>query len=333
MALRVPYKTPYAQQWSFDVQQQVTNDLLFDIGYVGSKGTHLTGIVDLNQPTPGAAVAKGLVAPGTVFTSANSPILNAVRPYLGYSSINSIQTTFNSNYNSLQASLQKRFSGNSQFKVSYVYSKNLTNSGSDRSNAPQNSYDFKSEYGLAPYDRRHVVTINYVYELPFFKQQKGYLGHILGGWEISGITQFQSGLPSEPSSALGTDPAGLGIVASSSAVPRPDAVCNPNTNAPHTQSQWFNTSCFASVPTGQVRPGNSGTYVIQGPGLNVWNVSLFKNVKINESVSFQLRGEFYNLFNHTNPNTFGTALGSSTYGQITAYRDPRILQLGAKFYF
>ena len=329
----LPYKTPYVQQWSFDVQQQVTNDLLFDIGYVGSKGTHLTGIVDLNQPTPGAAVATGLVAPGTVFTSANSPLLNAVRPYLGYSSINSIETTFNSNYNSLQASIQKRFSGNSQFKVSYVYSKNLTNSGSDRSNAPQNSYDYKSEYGLAPYDRRHVVTINYVYELPLFKQQKGYLGHILGGWEISGITQFESGLPSEPSSALGTDPAGLGIVASSSAVPRPDAVCNPNANAPHTQSQWFNTNCFASVPTGQVRPGNSGTYVIQGPGLNVWNVSLFKNVKINESVSFQLRGEFYNLFNHTNPNTFGTALGSSTYGQITAYRDPRILQLGAKFYF
>jgi hypothetical protein len=330
----IPYRTPYSQQWNFDIQQQVTKDFLIDVGYVGSKGTHLTGIIDLNQAPPGAAIAAGLVSPGTVFTSTNSPLLNAVRPYSGYNSINSVETWFNSNYNALQVSVEKRFSGSSLLKVSYAFSKNLTDNASDRSNAPQNSYNFhEGEYGLAAYDRRNVLIFNYVYELPFLKNQQGLKGHILGGWEVSGITTFQSGLPSEVSSSLGTDPAGLGVGGSSSAVSRPDAICNPNANAPRTQFAWFNTSCFAPVPAGQVRPGNAGPYTIRGPGLNRWDFSLFKNVKIRERATLQIRGEFYNLFNHTNPNTFGVALGSTTYGQITAYRDPRILQLAAKLYF
>jgi hypothetical protein len=317
-----------------EVQHQIGRSALLSVGYFGSKGTHLLGIVDINEVPPGLAVTSGLVPAGTVFTSANTPLLNSLRPYRGYAAINSIETWFNSNYHSLQVNVEKRFGGNSLINLAYTYSKNLTDNQSDRSNAAQNTYNrHEGEYGLASFDRRHIATINYVYELPFLRAQKGLLGHVLGGWEISGITQLTTGLPLSPASSLGRDPAGLGIIGSSSAGPRPDWACNPNVGAPHTRQQWFNTSCFVDVPAGVIRPGNAGRGIIQGPGLERWDVSLFKNLRFGERASFQFRAEAFNVFNHTNPNGIGTSLGSSTYGQITSYRDPRLLQLAAKFYF
>ena len=330
----VPYQTPYTQQWNLEIQHQIGTSALLSVGYFGSKGTHLLGIVDLNEVQPGLAIARGLVPPGTVFTSANTPLLNSLRPYQGYNVINSIETWFNSNYHSLQVNMEKRLGGSSLINLAYTYSKNLTDNQSDRSNAAQNTYNrHDGEYGRASFDRRHIATINYVYEIPFLKTQKGLVGHALGGWEISGITQLSTGLPLSPASSLGRDPAGLGIIGSSAAGPRPDWACNPNVDAPHTRQQYFNTSCFVDVPAGVVRPGNAGRGTINGPGLQRWDVSLFKNVKFGERASFQFRAEGFNVFNHTNPNGIGTSLGASTYGQITSYRDPRLLQLAAKFYF
>ena len=270
-----------------DIQHRPTKDLLVDVGYFGSKGTHLTGIADINEAPPGAAIATGLVPAGTVFTTTNAPLLNAVRPYLGWGSIDSIETWFNSNYSSLQVNIQKRFTNNSLFNLSYVWSRNLTDNASDRSDAPQNTYNrHEGEYGLASYNRDQVLIFSYVYNLPFMQKQQGLAGRVLGGWEVSGITTFEDGLPSTAGSSLGTDPAGLGIVGlSSSAVPRPDMVCNPNAAAPHILAAWFNTSCLTAVPTGQVRPGNAGKYNIAGPGYNGWDFSLFKNVKITERAS------------------------------------------------
>lgn len=309
-------------------------DALVSVGYFGSKGTHLLGIVDINQAPPGAAVAAGLVPPGTIFTSANVALLNSVRPYQGYTAINSIETWFNSNYHSLQVNVEKRFSANSLINLAYTWSKNLTDNKSDRSNAPQNTYNrHEGEYGLASFDRRQIATINYVYEFPIFKEQKGFAGHVLGGWQLSGITQFSTGLPLDPGLSTGKDPAGLGTVLSSSvSASRPNWACNPNSGAPHTRFQWFNTSCLVDLSANGL-PGNAGRSIIQGPGFQGWNVSLFKNLKFGERARFQFRAEAYNLFNHTNPNAIGTSVGSTNYGQIISYRDPRLLQLGAKFYF
>jgi hypothetical protein len=333
-ATGVPYQTPYAQQWSLEMQHQVMKDMLLSVGYFGTKGTHLLGIVDLNEAQPGAAIAAGLVPPGTVFTSANTGLLNSVRPFLGYQAINSVQSWFNSNYNSLQVSAEKRLGGNSLVNVSYTWSKNLTDNRSDRSNAPQNTYNrHEGEYGLAAFDRRHIATINYVYEIPFMKAQQGLAGHVLGGWELSGITQFSTGLSLDPASSNGRDPAGLGIIGASSAGPRPDWMCNPNSGGARNQFQWFNPACFVEVPAGQVRPGNGGRGIIQGPGLQRWDMAAFKNIRLRESVKFQFRAEAFNVFNHTNPNAISVSLGSSTYDRVTSYRDPRILQLGLKFYF
>jgi hypothetical protein len=179
-----------------------------------------------------------------------------------------------------------------------------------------------------------VFTADFVYNLPFFKDQKALVGKVLGGWEVSGVTYFNTGLPNTITTLAGTDPAGLGILGASAAGPRPNMVCDPNQGAPHTRFQWFNASCFQNVPSGVHVPGNAGRGVASGPGFERVDLAMFKNVTFKERYRFQLRGEATNAFNHANPNGFGSlGLGSSLFDQITTYRDPRIIQLGAKVYF
>lgn len=330
----IPYRTPYTQQWSFGVQQQVGKDFLLDVSYVGTKGTHLLGIVDINEVPVGAGLAAGLhTGSGTAFTSSDTPRLNAVRPFRGYNAVNTLETAFDSNYHSLQVALEKRLGTAGQFNLSYTWSHNLTDNQSDRSSAPQNSYNWHDgEYGPASLDRRHIVTFSYVYELPFFKHGKPLERLTLGGWQLSGSTQIGAGQPLTPTTAS-VDPGGLGILGSSSAGPRPDMTCDPNTGAPHTILQWFNTACFPNVPAGTVRPGNAGRGVILGPGFQNWNLSLFKNFHFTERWRLQVRGEAFNFVNHPNPSNPTTGITSSLYGKITSFHDPRIIQFGAKLYF
>jgi len=334
-----PYdlNTPYSQQYSFDVQRQIGRGVVLDTGYYGQKGTHLLGIRDINQVPVGLAYSSGVIAPNTYVTSATTPRLNALRPYRGYNAVNVLETNYNENYNSLQVNALKRFTGNTQVNLAYTWSKGMGDTQSDRSNAPQNSYNVAAERGRLAIDRTHVATANFVFEIPYFRSQKGFAGKVLGGWEVSGIATFQSGLPLNVSSALGNDPAGLGIIGASAAGPRPDQVCNPNGNgvAPHKVSQWFGTSCFAEVPLGQIRPGNAGRGTIRGPGLQRWDTSLIRNFKFpgTDQTSLQLRGEAFNVFNHTNYNAVNTSLGNAQFGRVTATRDPRIVQLALKLYF
>ncbi len=330
----MPYLTPYTQQWSLGIQQEIGRNFVLDVSYVGTKGTHLLGIVDINEVPVGAGLAAGLhTGGGTAFTSADTPKLNALRPYRGYNVINTLESAFDSNYHSLQVSLDKRLGAAGTFGLSYTWSHNLTDNQSDRSNAPQNSYNWHNgEYGPASLDRRHIITFNYVYELPFFKNGKGAERFVLGGWQISGTTQLGSGTPLTATTAS-VDPGGLGILGSSVAGPRPDMICDPNKGAPHTIVQWFNTACFADVPAGVVRPGNAGRGTILGPGFQNWNISLFKNFNFTERWKIQLRGESFNFINHPNPNAPTTGITSSLYGKITSFHDPRIIQLGAKLYF
>jgi hypothetical protein len=306
---------------------------ILNVAYVGTKGTHLLGIVDLNSIQPGFAYSSGLLPSSTAVTTANTPVLNLIRPYVGYSSINQIEPWFDSNYHSLQVSGQKRFASDSQFNFSYTWSKNLTDNQTDRSSAPQNVYNFHDgEYGPAQFDRRHVFSANVIYTLPFYKDQKGVTGKVLGGWQISAFANFTTGLPYTVTTT-GVDPAALGILPGAASA-RPDMTCDPYAGVTSTRLNWFNTSCFPSVPAGVHRPGNEGRGVLRGPGYENWNMAASKNFLFKERFRFQLRGEASNVFNHTNPSTFGSLTNSSSlFGQITGYRDPRIIQLGAKFYF
>ncbi len=329
-------KTPYVQQWSLSLQRQVMKGTVLEVTYAGSKGTHLLGIVDINQAYPGAALAAGLHAAGTntIFTTADSPRINSIRPYLGYNAINAIRAAFDSNYHSLQTNLRKNFGAAGVASIAYTWSKNLTDNGSDRSNAPQNSYNWHNgEYGPATLDRQQVVSANYDYLLPFFSKSKGLTAMALKGWEVSGILSFYTGSPFTVTTS-NLDAAGLGLLGNSAASARPDMICDPNASAPHLLTGWFNTACFAPTPQGQVRPGNAGRGVVRGPGFANWDASLSKSFKLGERYKLQLRGEGLNVLNHANPNGYGsTNITSTLFGQITTFRAPRRVQLAVKLTF
>jgi hypothetical protein len=346
-ATQISANIPYVQQFSFNIQRSLTKDTVLEVGYFGSKGTHLLGIVDVNQAYPGVALAAGLhtvtAAAPTIFTTADDPRINAVRPYLGFNAINTLQTAFDSNYSSLQVQFRKTFRGAGQFNAAYTWSKNLTDNGSDRSNAPQNSYNWhEGEYGPYNGDRKQVLTFNYVYTLPIFKNNHGPLGVALGGWQLTGLASFYTGLPLTVTTS-NLDPAGLGLLGSSAASSRPDMVCDPNANAPHAwagvpnaANTYFNTSCFQPVPQGAVRPGNAGRGVVRGPGFANMDASLMKNFNLvgEGKVKMQLRLESFNTLNLVEPNGFSsTNITSSTFGVISSYRAPRRVQLAAKINF
>ena len=352
-AVDTRWHTPYSQEFNLDVQRQFPSQWLLDIGYYGATGTHLLGQVDLNQPLPGAYVTA--LAPYRA--NPNAPIargsdtkkLNFIRPYPGFDAINQQITSYNSNYNGLQVALQKRIGANSLLNLNYTWSKALTNAFSDTSPA-QNTYDLAAEYGPARYDRTHIFNANFVYDLPFFQSQTGFVGHALGGWEVSGIVNAYTGLPFTVTGVL-NDPAGQGVLDGSSAVSgRPDLVGNPNhastASGPIHNNDgikpWFNTAAYAQVcptinkittcPTG-ARPGNSHPGSVRGPGLWRADLSLFKNIKFNDRIRTQFRAEAFNVFNHTNPDGIRTSATSATFGKVISYRDPRILQLALKLYF
>jgi hypothetical protein len=301
-----PWRVPSLQKWSLDLQRQLPGDLVLQAGYVGSKGSHLIRTIDQNQPVANVGIANGSISP------------NALRPYLGFASITSYQTTANSVYHSLQASAVRRFGAGLSVQASYTWSKSIDDAASP--------FDIYSSYralrGLSGFDRRHMFVASYVWEIPFGQKLSGWQKKVLAGWQISGISSFQTGNPFTV--GISPDRAGTG-----GGGQRADVVGPLST--PKQLSQWFSTSAFALPALGTF--GNEGRNAIAGPGINDWDVSFSKRTAIKESITLQFRAEFFNLFNHPQWSGVGATFGSATFGQITSARDPRIGQLGLRLLF
>jgi hypothetical protein len=172
-----------------------------------------------------------------------------------------------------------------------------------------------------------------VYDLPWFTAQHGLTGHVLGGWEVSGLFYYYTGTPLTVTTS-NTDPGGLGLLGASASSARPDMISDPNVGAQHTVASFFNTAAFVPTPATADRPGNAGRGVVTGPSFQRWDFSLFKNVKLRgDNMYVQFRAETFNLFNHTNFNAVSTNITSALFRQVTSANDPRIMQLGLKFYF
>jgi Carboxypeptidase regulatory-like domain/TonB-dependent Receptor Plug Domain len=346
------FKTPYVQSWSLDFQHQFGPKTLVTAGYFGSKGTHLSGLVDANNLPPGFALTQTCrtnsvtpatfgpcQTPGQVFTSSTQElILNQIRPFRGYGAVPILETRFNSNYHSLQVTAQRRLARSSQINLAYTWSKNMTDSQNEFSTAPQDTYNLAAEYSRATLDRRHILSINYIYELPFFQGQSNFKEKVLGGWQLSGITYYYTGLGFTATTSS-NDPSGIGLLGTSPSGARPDLICDPNAGAPHTFEKWFNTACFANPPAGVNRVGNEGRNVINGPSTTRFDATLSKNIRFSESRSLQFRWEVFNIFNHTNFTTLNLSIVTANngvgggLGAVTGVRDPRTMQLGMKFIF
>ena len=213
----------------------------------------------------------------------------------------------------------------------------MTNNQTDRSTAPQNSFDIQSDYGRATLDRRHIFTLNYIYELPFFQKQEGFVGKVLGGWQASGIITYNTGLPFTVTTS-NYDAAGLGFISAAVAGGRPNILCNPNQGGAGTQQQFFNTACFQLNPVAGATglsntPGSSPRGIIEGPNLFRVDFKVTKNLRFGETMRLQFFGEAFNLFNRTNFNTLSLNVTAATFGQVLTARDPRNLQFGFKFSF
>ncbi len=163
------------------------------------------------------------------------------------------------------------------------------------------------------------------------------MGKSLGGWQASGIVTYNTGLPFSPATS-NLDYAGLGLINANPAA-RPNLLCDPNANAPHTAQQWFNTACFQANPTATATglptvPGTAGRGIINGPPTTRFDFTMSKTVRFRENMGLQLRVEAYNIFNHTNFRAIASAnVTSGVYGQISTVRDPRTMQLALKFHF
>jgi hypothetical protein len=326
------FTIPYIQQWSLSIERELVTNTRLEVAYVGDRGDHLLGIYDLNE------------VPLSVREANPDAHANAIRPFLGYGPISTIGTLFGSNYNSLQVSVNRRVAGGLNLGVAYTYSKTLTDNPSDRSDAPYDTYNFRADYGPASFSFAQILIVNYVYDLPFYKSQQGFLGHVLGGWEVSGISSFESGSPTTiyqfndpfdsfdyPAGTPNTYPFGIGTDTLQSPVTdRPDRVPGTSCSGPETVLQYINTAGFKDA-VGHF--GDSGRGVCTGPGLNNWDIAALKNIKISERFHLQFRSEFFNAFNHVSFNSFDNFTDDSTFGQLNGDHDPRIIQFGLKLYF
>jgi hypothetical protein len=308
------FKVPKYVNYNLSIQHQVMPSTVVEIAYVGAQARNLLGQFDENQPTVAERRAN------------ETADVNYLRPYKGYGRVTSRFPSFTNNYNSLQVSANHHSHGLT-LGAAYTWSKDMTVQSWDRSNIATNSYDFMLDYGPASYNTPQVFSADAVYDLPFFKDQHGFVGHMLGGWEVSGIVSATTGSNfsvtqnGDPFEVNGNRGIGLGGV-------RPDQVAPVQKSKSF--AKWFSTDSFVHA-VGHF--GSERSNPIVGPGYQNWDLAGIKNFRIWESVNFQFRAEFFNAFNHVNPYGPDANLDASDYGVITGAHEPRRIQFGAKLHF
>ena len=323
---------PSTMDYNLSVQQELLPNTVAEFAYVGTLGRHLLGEREINQPT----LAERESNP--------TADVKAVVPYRGYSWFAAELPEYSNNYNALQVSLHHRTAHGLTVGIAYTWSRNLTNQSNDRSTETYDTYDVNLDYAPSSLNQPSTFVANYVYDLPFYKEQHGLVGHTLGGWEVSGITQVQSGQPitirqtsdnfdckiptGGTACQAGTYPRGLNMDVSAIA-PRPDRIAPVLLTK--SVNQWFTTGSFADA-VGHF--GDAGLDALPGPGLINFDIAAIKNIALGERASFQFRGEFFNAFNHTSFSTVGVNVDvPSTFGRLLSAHDPRQIQLGGKLYF
>jgi len=328
-------KTASVMNLSFSIQRHVGFDTVVDVGYVGSLGRHLTWQRDINSIPLGTRFLKENADP----TSPSVPLADVfLRPIVGYNSINYDEAAGTSNYHSLQVTANRRLSRGLSFSAYWTYSKVLDFNdgefGAVNIVAPFRAWN----YGRAAFDRTHVVKLTWVYNPPAWRSAPAPVGAVVNNWQISGIASFSSGAPLGIGYTLvsATDLSGTPSVS-----PRIVVTGNPLlSGSEQTFSQAFRTSVFQAPTVGSL--GTLSKTLITGPGINNFDVSIFKNIPLyKERVHAQLRAEFYNFFNHTqfssldNTARFAANGGqvNAQFGQYTAARDPRVLQLAVRVEF
>jgi len=332
------FRDGYMQQWNADLQYEVLPNWMVDAAYVGSKGTHLSDVLDLNQLN----ATSGLY------------------PYGQFSSILYVESNASSNYHSLQLRSEKRTRHGLALLLSYTYSKSFDDissvfGGSVGSGLPQNSLDLQADRGPSDFNAVHRFIGSFVYDLPFqrlWAHGPSWSARLLDNWQAGGIVSAQSGSPFTV--VLAGAPAASAAAFGNPA--RPDLVgnpfkagpvaANPSCQAPtqvEVPQSWFNTCAFVN-PTPGLLPGtylfgNESRNYLTGPGYTDVDFSLSKSMALGaENHRLQLRADFFNLFNHPNFDIPSHVLGASTFGEILSAnsygnKPPRQIQVSVRYSF
>jgi Carboxypeptidase regulatory-like domain len=307
-AVQRDWNTPYVQNWNLNIQQELARDLRLQVGYVGNKGTHIiTPAMELNRFLPGTAI----------------------RPYPEFGSITYLRANGISNYNSLQVVLTKRLSRGLHFNVNYTWGHALDDSPPIFS-ANSDDQNVRLDYGTTESDVQHLLTFDYVYEIPAPRGLPRWLGE---GWQINGLTEMRGGLPINVT--CGCDPLRVSQFNSRAdfvpgVPPRPSPVVIP--------SRQLNIAAFTSPPIGRI--GNVARGAFRGPAVYNFDFSVFKKFRI-ERHEFQFRAEFFNVFNTpqfnlpassiASPGNFG--ISTSTLTTVSNFGTQRQIQFGLRYNF
>jgi hypothetical protein len=344
-------KTPYTQSWNVGVQRDLGHGMVFEVNYVGSSSHRLLRDVDGNPPIPSLVAAAQ--ANGSLPIDESGGILRLLPAFGGpqvtgntaFDEPTLVKSIGNATYNGLQMMFHKRFGNGIDLQASYTWSHAIDDAndpfqapGGDRT-FPRDSFDLREDRGSSDYDLRHRLIVNWVYEFPFgtghTHLNSGFAAHALGGWELAGLSTFQSGHPFDLFSSLDSQYTGL--------TGRPDLVGNPAipAGAPRNETGPPITA-FAVQPYGF--PGSLGRNTFTGPTLFNTDVTLLKNTRLSERFRLQFRAEVYNIFNRiqfdvvqaagdtlSNPSSFG--LSTNTLVQPDGTTSARQIQLALKLLF
>lgn len=312
--LELRERTPYNQTWQLGIQRRLRGDWLVEVDYVGTHGVKLPANVPMNQLT------------ANLWGAGN---LQSLRPYPQYLNATHLTNDSNSFYNALQTSVKRRWS-EGILSIAYTWAKVTDDiDGPSTSSGIQNIYNLKAEHGIASFDVPHRFVTNFVYRLPLgargkFLTKIPVVSHVIGGWELSAVGEFQVGLPLSAAQANNTG----GFTGTQRANQIAAAALAGDQR---TLARWFNTDAFTVAPA--FTSGNAPRFQFYGPGMENWDASLMRNIMLREKLRLQLRGEFYNVLNHPNFRNPNTTLGNVNYGKITADNGPRNIELAVRLFW
>jgi hypothetical protein len=355
------FRMPEAWTWNLTYEREIAWNTTVEVGYVGRRGLFGQRERNINQLPVGTCPANqpGFTGGCPFINPANTALgrfnPDALRPFKGFAVIRVTGNEANSLYNGLQVSANRRFTGGFSFGGAYTLSK-VYDSGSAQRDIVPNAFDTSSLWGAADYDRRHVVVLNAIYELPFFRDKSSLMGKLLGGWTISAVSQMQTGTPFRVGTNddfAGVGGVGSGIVGQFWNVKGDPSLSDQKyaVNRTTDSNFWFSIANPDGTPI-FTRPA-PGTFVtdrvrniIYNPGFQNHNLGLFKDFIVKERHRFTFRVEAFNWLNHpdwsgpdNNPNnivldTAGKVdLQRSTFGKISSKGGNRELQFALRYQF
>jgi hypothetical protein len=337
------FRPPMSQQYSLNLQSELARNTMLEVGFIGSRGTHLLRDRNLNQ-----ALSASPANPirGVVDNSFLDAPLRA--PILGFGTFPGI-TEFESEganwYNALEVSLNQRLSHGLLFQISYTYSKDLATDGFGSTTGPNGGIGVVGDqnnplrrYGPDDFNRPHRFVASYLYQLPGPKNLKSVLGRAAGGWAVSGVTIVQTGHPLSIFTVSPTNAFGI-LEDFAQVVPGCTLVASGSLQSK--LGNYFNPKCIGSLPAigadGTVGFGNSGVGIVKGPGQVNTDLAISKKIAVPwpvEAANLEFRTEFFNVFNHPQFADPDTTLTDPTFGQILSTAvNSRVMQFALKYSF